>query len=836
MCADANRSSMLSIALDASAKKKPIILTSTKTVTTTKTTRHICLGENGEEYQLGLNDLESFLEEEPKRRVVKKKNALTPRLSSNQRASGAGSAEPRKRKKIMKSPAIKARAQQWTESDTEANTTDDESGHRALMSSNDKENDEIFSNTVDSCVRDQPPAEANEFGNENSSPATEPTGRTKKKSKRQISKKKPKRDINEIVEEPLSLPVDVDVTRVEIHHEPRSSPRKLSAIFETSAEATANLTQYPSPPTLDKSPLIEKMVSKHYKEVHNSSPPNISLNETSAHEIATDNPLPSPAVILPRRTTRVFSSKMIRPKLYPDDGDNDAIVSAPSKRKKRRNAKKSTKMQPLPEIEEIPIQSNENETETAPVTTPPADGLKSKTRRNAKKAYQPLVDIDEIVIAIQGDQNDIEMAPVASPLANGLKLKTRRKKPIKADTRPAAVQSSQHTISDVIVSATSNDSASNTPPAEAHKPKSRRKNGVNTNLVSVKEGEVVHGNQDFNSEEVVTSPIVPTNSFSETPPNELPKRKYTKKAIKPKLNAEGNAGQVMNSNKKTALARVKKSFKHQVGKQPAIEDPSETRDTNTQKSAIESIEVGPEEMKPSSAGVAKAKRATKRTAIATTDAIASPPAKRGRNMKKPGKTVAAGCNEGTQIETANEEASSMVQNKDTELSSSAHPVQITAKIKVKPKRQPKEQSTSKALNESVLFGAPAHDEVAQEQLNYSDISTATTVFSGKSKPIIIYSPSRDKDKVTHIDGNRVVIEKAMVAKAIRNPSSGVLIGMSDNGMTIDANERLMYSPREGDEINVKKELKRGVDILNVLARRRKSVFILQCHSDEFVPK
>lgn len=843
MSADANRSSMLSIALDASAKKKPIILTSTKTVTTTKTTRHICLGENGEEYQLGLDDLESFLEEEPKKQVVRKKNALKPRLSSNQRINSAGRVELRKRKKKKKLPAIKGQAQQWNESDTETNTTDDEGGHRGLMSSDDKENDEIFSSTINACDRDQP-AEANEFWNENSSPTTEPNGRTKKKSKRQqnpneqkISKNKSKRDINDIVEEALSLPMDVDVTRAEIRHEPRSSPRKLSAIFETSAEATANVTQYPSPPTLDKSPLIEKMVSKHYKEVHNSTPPNISLNETSAPKIASDNLPPSPAVVLPRRTTRVFSSKLIRANLYQDDDDDDGIASKPSKRKKRRNANKLPEIQPLVEIDENPIQSDDNETETAPVASSSADGPKSKTRRNAKKSPQTVVEMDEITI--QDDENEIEMVPVASPVANVLKLNTRRKKAIKAVTRPLAVQSKQRTISNAIVSTVSNDLISNTPPAEERKPKLRRKNVVSTDSISAKRDEVVHGNQELNSEEVVTSPIVPNNFLLETPPTDPPKRKNTKKAIKPNVNAEENADQNTNSNGKTdPLARVKKSSKQQVARgvtKNQTTPKTEKSTENIKKSKIESTEVAPEKTKSSPAGVAN--RATKRPAIATTTAGAPPKAKRGRKLKESGKTDDDSRNEDNQIRTANKESSSSsVQNKNIELNSSAHQSKIPAKIKVKPKRQAKGQSNSKALNESVLFEAPAHNEADQDQLNYLDISTASTVFSGKSKPIIIYSPSRDRDKVKHVDGNRVIIEKSMVAKAIGNPNSGVLIGMTDNGMTIDANERLMYSPREGDEINVKKELKRGVDILNVLAKRRKSVFILQCHSDGLVPK
>lgn len=933
-----------------SVKKKPIILTSTKTVTTTKTTRHICLGENGENFEMGLNDLQSFLEEEPKTKVVKKKSVLTPCMTSNRRMNISQNGESRKRKKKSQPAAVKAKSKHWNESDTDLNTTDEENGRRGLISSNDKENNEILSSTINTSGQSLN-GEANDFWNEHSSPTYEPSP-SEESTERDRKSAKRNRDINDIVEEAHLLPVDVDVTRNEVALVQRTTPRKLSAIFETSAEA--NATKCSSPSTLhDKSPLIEKMVSNHYNQIHNTMLPNISINEVFPHKIALDNSSISSTVAVPpaRRTTRVFSSESTRANLYPNETgkdvdiasnrpvpsfkrktrrntkksnklqtliENDKVVQSNRNKnetifgpvdvpnsKSRRNTKKSTKTQPIIESAGVLVQVNRNENETLPIASPPVEKPKSKSRRNAKKLTeeqrviendietvstaslpvdasksksrrntknstktQPIIESADVLV--QGNRNEIETLPIDSPPVDALKSKSRRntkkstkeqriienenetesiasplvdqpKSKQRRNTKKSTKQQPISENSEAAIQANQNEievAPIASPPIDAHKSKSRRetKKSTKSSLRPLKDndGIALRNNQNMNLAEIVTSPIIANTSSLNEPSTDAPKRKTRNPAKKSKTTNSNPIGkdakdsdQNKNSNNEIAetgrkLARTKGKSLKQFEKRPlntniaevdaiteihiaSIDNNESTKeDGNIETESIEVPKLVAKQTKQSTSVEPKsvdsgARKAAKR--IAST--IASPRAKRGKKNTK--QIVVVNPNENSQTKT---------EAKKNDLLPSLH--EENDKLNSNSKEEQK-------IDESILFEAPGHDiDVTQE----NDVETMSTDASNKGKRLIIYSPSRDKSIVKRIVDNRVIIPKSMVAKAINNPRSGVLAGMSDSGMIIDANERLLYAAREGDEINVKKEVKKGVDILEVLAKRRQSVFIL----------
>lgn len=924
----ANQCGVLNIALDASAKAKPIILTSTKIVTTTKTTRHVCLGKNDEKYDIGLNELQSFLEEEPKKRAVKKKKtALKPHsdvTSSNRHLNntrtGAEMCKQKKKLKTLaaiKSKVVKSQAQNWTESDTNANTTtDDEGGRRGLISSKRQENDEILSSTINTSGQSIN-AEANEFWKENSLPTFEPaaaesdtmaeniTKHPNESHKQQIVEKKSKRDINDIMKEALLTPMDANVTCAEDHSVPSPTQRKLSAIFETSAELNANVTKQSPPPMLDKSPIIEKIVSNHYKQIHNSTPPPILVNEGSPHKIASAHSTPSPTVVVSRRTTRVFSTKLFREHLHMDEADKADAAVAPSKRKTRRNTEnKANKMLPLEENDDDKaVQSNQNELASIPIALPsgnvykskargisetsnntdqsdlntnsgakvvhsipsndlvaltpsPADAKKSKSRRNtSKKLVNTNLNPIQAIDAVHGNLNfnSVEVEAPKRKARNNIKnriesnlkeqssdqstnsnkttAKTGRTKKVSKQVEKqslneglpeaAAITEIQTTPTQIIkstkcVQSTEIESielpkliaqsVAHTPPAvDAKKTKLRRnitKKLVSKNLNPFEANDAVHDQVD--------APIRKT-------------RNNTMKTIKTNLKDQ-SSNQSTNSNKTIAKADRTKKASKQVEKHSLNEGlrdaaaiteiqtaPTVIKSTKSvQNTEIESKQLAPE-ASISNANITK--RTTIRLAIASNTIVAaSPRAKRGRSSKKNSAISDIDEREKNKSGPSLEEISAKIE---------FEPAKTTAS---KRKRQAQCQSSPRALNESLLFEAPANNVDATKK------HIAANQQRSISKRLIIYSPSRDKSMVKRIDGNRVIIPKSMVAKAICKPKSGVLMGMNDNGMIIDANERLMYSPREGEDINVKKEVEKGIDILEVLAKRRQSVFILQCQN------
>lgn len=633
-----NRSDVLNGASGVTGKKKPIILTSTKTVTTTKTTRHVCLGENGED--IVLNELQSFLEEEPTERAVKKK--IVPRNS-----------ELCKPKKKSKKASRKLNAQHWTESDTDENatitTTDCEDRRQELLSSNDKESREICSSLINKNA-DQA---KDEFRKDNSS-LVEHANESKV---RKIAKKQSRRDINDIMEEVLLSPIIPCVAHAENHLtiKATTTPRKLSAIFETSAEVNATKCTS-SPPVLDKSPFTDKGTSNHY---NNTVPSNNS---------------PS------RRTTRQMRANDV------DETDINFMksVSTQSQRKTRSNKKLADKSLPLEKNGDIVVHKKEIACDLSPV----GKVYKSKARTNSKNSR------------------------------------------------------------------------------------------VNNISISKNQGNVI-----------ISTAL---NGFvSSRPLRDAPKRKVME-----------------NSKKKTTYVQSSDEKKPSVklAEERPVNYDSSGRDAvaDSQSSGIETIALPKTSV-------------AKKTKQSTWEITRSTRTKSDRPSTKPIKIFDSNSNAKKMYKVEGEAKNSSLTLKSSD--------KIGTKLIA---RKSEEHLDQTPVNESLLFEtstSESHVDAEQEGAKMDQIALKRS-----NKRLIIYSPSRDKLLVERIDDNRVIIPKLMIAKAIGNPQSGVLKSMSDNGMIIDANERLMYSPREGEEINVKKEVKKGVDILEVLAKRRQSVFILQCQN------
>lgn len=928
-----NRSSMLNIALDASARKKPIVLTTTTVVTTKKTTKHIRLGENGQEYEIGLNDLESFLDEEPKKKVVKKNIALTPKLTSNRRMNKG---ELRKRKTISQSAGAKAKAQHWTESDTEANTTDDDGERHGFISDSEKENGGILSSTMSTDVPPQN-AGANEFDIGQSSltlesASVEPiegaekmTKRRNKQNGHKVTDQKTKKAIDEIIEESLAMPIDM--VRAEYDAALGPSSRKLSAIFETSAETSANQMNSSELPAAERSPIVERMASNHYRQ---AIPPNMSMEAISSHNIATDESTLPPTFVAARRATRIFDSKLVRANLHQDEIDEVDAVAAPRKRKTRKNVNKLSKLQPLVENAEVAISNTQQVTGTVPVASIKAADLEPKARRNTRNEtkfhLQPLEENAESAVESNQDDvtpetvrairskarrntgktvksksqsleadvnlNDIETVAAALPSVGIPKPKARRnaKKMTRAESPPVEEDAVPNNQNDVETVAAASPPAGNSRPRKRNTKKSS-KSGLQSNEENARI-EVQNNQND----------IPPESPSVENP--KLKGRRNTRKTTKSKLQPceengdittqndhNGNVSTASNDlvpNEPLAEAHQSKSRrntnKRAVNMAASTIQPNEAQQ-NKQKicstevtSPAKSLKrkkryndtttnkpdyVAPEENEEKSNKIARKGRAkevskhvddtpTELAEEAQTDANDSPKSNTKRPVsEEPAPQIAIATNTVDASSSASRSHKPQKPKKLTKISSSSTELvpntiqpQILPKNKPKPPkgtvnkpiREQKLQPHPELLSESILFGEAAHVADASQVHTEADQShhSSTTEWmkstNGKSKQLIIYSPSRDKALVNHIDGKRVIIPKSMIAKAIGNLNSGVLSSMRDDGMIINANERLLYSPRMGDNINVQKEVKKGTDILAVLAKRRKSLFILQSKS------
>lgn len=632
------------------SKKKPIILSSTKTKTTIKTTQHICLSED-EAADMNLNRLQSILEDEPKKRILKHKHA----------------------KRRTKNNLLKIQSQQWTESDTETEIND---GFKdTQITRNGNENVDTLNVTTNDIRKND---------SESASEVSLLIAQPRNKSKKEIY---PKRDIDDIIKESLLETIDAGVGVDPSENCSLTVPiplRKLSAIFETSAETNGNVTKFSSPSFIEDPPIVGKTVSK----------------QKSQEMLSFEHEIPSQKVFATKRITRIFDSTLSKKSNDVDDDNNQNFTTSKKRKSKNKKVKESL---PLIMNEEISIQNTRND--AAPLPTVDESIVPQYFGINAKESSIVLNDSNHLESAISPRQSknknsykEDELMLDQSSLAEPVLVSN----PIKRAVPVASKTANKQDDKSVTVARTGPFSSKAKP---ALKPVAAKK---------------------------------PSLSWDQSKQNEsfaLPE-------------APGR------SRSKKSARCVSKS----VGMSEACSHPAEMEITSKNTSTI---------------NVAKENN----------------PSRRKKNIDK-----------STKFTTVN-------------------PAKPSAN-----KRKPKAHAGSRPTpsNESLLCTANTqHGEKtgnARVRMNQS---------MNKSKQIIIYSPSRDKLLVKYIGDDKAIIPKSMIAEAIGNPNSGVLKGMTGNSMVIDANERLIYSPREGEDINVKEEIKKGTDILNVLSKRRKSVFIFQ---------
>lgn len=273
----------------------------------------------------------------------------------------------------------------WTESDTEDPTTDDDN---AVICIDDKENDERFQRATSS----QPILKStmvDDVEKENASSIEPPAN----ESSQSTATAEP--NINEIIDEligeTLSQPIDDNVARADTHFDSRIMPRKLSAIFETSAEA--NATKMSPEQIIDKSPIIERMVQNHYKQVLNATPPmNRPIlfsddDETTVREPSKSSKRKHPAEKEKKKTNRKKkNADEVHVAAEVEPIENVAVEPSPPKPKRRGRKKADV----VAEVEPIEI--------VAVAPSPP----KPAKRRGKKKIEENAVateSVEDVAVA-----------------------------------------------------------------------------------------------------------------------------------------------------------------------------------------------------------------------------------------------------------------------------------------------------------------------------------------------------------------------------------------------------------------------------------------------------